>query len=444
MPRCLPLPLRENEESSQRREATRPGCPDEARTVLLSAVSLTQPHQTSAFIIIFHPSYIFCLRSENENMLFHHQCFAFPMHLLILFLLMFYLGIGDSSSEHQVLVKLEEGLVRGEIEISDGGEQFYSFYGVPYALPPTGKRRFMRPEPVVQWDEVVGGQVVECAQEDTGRDQMFTTGEVQLRGVEDCLVANIYTPSLDTSSQLPIMIFVHGGGYFAGSASPGVYGPEYFMDYGVILITVNYRLGPFGFLSLGDDTIPGNQGLWDLKLAIEFIRNSAAHFGGDKNKITVVGHSAGAMAVQFLMMNPQMSGMFRGAILQSGPVISAYTCSDRHPAYYTRTLAGAIGCDPLANSSTIVKCLKSMDARDIVKYVRIVDQKPDVVKNAPNPWKPIMDGLFLPADEAFLHEDPYELLKVGKFHDIPIIIGHTKDEGLYAVTEAMSRFVTEY
>ena len=345
-----------------------------------------------------------------------------------------------ASSELSVIVKLQEGRIRGQLETSDGGSEYYSFYGIPYAQPPTGQRRFMKPEPIRSWGGIVGGEIIECAQEDSGREDLFNFGGVKLRGIEDCLVTNIYTPDTKFDrNDLPVIFFVHGGGYFAGSASPGVYGPEYFMDHEVILVTVNYRLGPFGFLSLGDDTIPGNQGLWDLVEALTFIRRNIGSLGGDPDKITLVGHSAGAMAVQFLMLNLGLRGMFRAAILQSGPAISAYSCSDRHPAYYTRTLAGALGCDPAANSSKIVDCLKSAETEDVVKFVRIMDQKPDVVKNAPNPWKPIMDGLFLPASEAFVTGDPYELLKAGRVLDIPVIIGHTRDEGLYAVTEAMSR-----
>ena len=345
-----------------------------------------------------------------------------------------------AASEPSVIVKLEQGRIRGQLETSDRGSEYYSFYGIPYALPPIRERRFMKPEPIGSWQGIVGGEVIECAQEDSGREDLFNFGGVKLRGREDCLVINIYTPATELEgADLPVMVFVHGGGYFAGSASPGVYGPEYMMDHGVILVTVNYRLGPFGFLSLGDDTIPGNQGLWDLVEALKFIRRNIRSLRGDPDKITVVGHSAGAMAVQFLMLSPGLEGLFRGAILQSGPAISAYSCSDRHPAYYTRTLAAALGCDPASNSSEIVNCLKSVEPEDIVKFVRIMDQKPDVVKNAPNPWKPIMDGLFLPESESLVTGDPYELLKAGRVHDIPIIIGHTKDEGLYAVTEAMSR-----
>ena len=335
---------------------------------------------------------------------------------------------------------LPEGEVVGRQEFSDSGRPYHGYYGIPYALPPTGERRFMRPEPVLSWGRVVGQEEeVECAQEFTGREEVFSWSKPPVRGGEDCLVLNIFTPDTRTPD-LPVIFFIHGGGYFAGSSSPAVYGPEYFMDHEVILVTVNYRLGPLGFLSLGDSSLPGNQGLWDLALAIKFIQKRVHHFGGDNKRVTLMGHSAGAMAVQFLMLNMKLSGLFRAAILQSGPVISAYSCSDKHPAYYTRTLAAAVGCDPALNSSALVHCLQRADLHLLVNNVRVVDQQPDVVRNAPSPWKPILDSHFLPEDEAFLVGDPYTLLKEKRFLDIPVIIGHTKDEGLYAVTEAFSRY----
>ena len=337
------------------------------------------------------------------------------------------------------LLDLPEGKVRGREEVSDSGRPYHGYYGIPYALPPTGHRRFMRPEPVVSWGRTVGDEEdVECAQEVTGREEVLSLSRPHVRGREDCLVLNIFSPS-SLSADLPVIFFIHGGGYFAGSASPAVYGPEYFMDHEVLLVTVNYRLGPLGFLSLGDSLLAGNQGLWDLVMALEFISKRIHHFGGDKTKVTLMGHSAGAMAVQFLMMNLKLSGLFRAAILQSGPVLSAYSCSDKHPAYYTRSLAAAVGCHPTANNSVLLRCLQDVDLRLLVNNVRVVDQQPDVVKNAPSPWKPILDSQFLPLDEAFLAGDPYTLLKEKKFLDIPVIIGHTKDEGLYAVTEAFSR-----
>ena len=155
--------------------------------------------------------------------------------------------------------------------MSDSGKPYFSYYGIPYGLPPTGSRRFRKPEPVVTWGRTVGEEEdVECAQEATGREEIFGWGSQAVRGREDCLVLNIYKPSSPShlAQPQPVIFFIHGGGYFAGSASPGVYGPEYFMDHGVILVTVNYRLGPLGFLSLGDSELPGNQALWDLVLAL--------------------------------------------------------------------------------------------------------------------------------------------------------------------------------
>ena len=122
-----------------------------------------------------------------------------------------------SRSEDEVLVQLPEGAVRGAVEQSDLGQRFYSFYGIPYALPPTGKRRFKRPEPVEKWDSVKGGEIIECAQESAGREELFNWGS-KLRGVEDCLVLNIYTPNVG-EGDYPVMVFVHGGGYFAGNYS---------------------------------------------------------------------------------------------------------------------------------------------------------------------------------------------------------------------------------
>ena len=114
-----------------------------------------------------------------------------------------------------VRIELPEGLVEGAREDSELGRSFYSFYGIPYAMPPIGERRFMRPVPVESWDSVKGGEIVECAQEESGRENIFSWG-TKLRGVEDCLVINIYTPHVGLGDY-PVMVFFHGGGYFAGT-----------------------------------------------------------------------------------------------------------------------------------------------------------------------------------------------------------------------------------
>jgi len=145
------------------------------------------------------------------------------------------------------------------------------------------------------------------------------------------------------------------------------------------------------------------------------------------------------MAVQLLLLSGRTAGLFRAAILQSGPVLSAFSHSDKHPAYYGRTFAAAVGCPPEESSAAIMACLQDRDLATLVRHTRILDNEDKVMVNAPNPWKPILDGHFLPIESAFLPADPLDLLRSGNFNDIPIIIGHTKDEGVYAVTEILSR-----
>ena len=224
-----------------------------------------------------------------------------------------------------------------------------------------------------------------------------------------------------------------------GSGSPGIYGPEYFMDHQVILVTVNYRLGPLGFLSLGDDVLPGNQGMWDAALATKFIHKRISKFGGDPEKITLFGESAGSMVVQLLMMTEHVSGLFRAAILQSGPILSAFAHSDKNPAYYARTFSASVGCDPTLSSTHILDCLQNLDAEQIVSQVRVLDHKDRIMLNAPNPWKPIFDGHFLSTPLPFLSSDPLDILESGNFSDIPVIIGENKDEGLYAISDILTR-----
>merc|ERR1719481_1560707 len=141
------------------------------------------------------------------------------------------------------------------------------------------------------------------------------------------------------------------------------------MDHDVILVTVNYRLGPLGFISLGNDTIYGNQGLWDIALALSFIKTNIAHLGGDPEKVTLFGQSAGSMAVQLMMMSPHTKdkNLFRSTILQSGPIISAFSHSDKNPSFYSRTFAASVGCPSTAPGPQLVSCLQSVPVENLVR-----------------------------------------------------------------------------
>ena len=122
-------------------------------------------------------------------------------------------------------------------------------------------------------------------------------------------------------------------------------------------MTINYRLGPLGFLSFGNEEYPGNLGLWDQRLALQWVQENIASFGGDPNKVTLFGESAGSMSVYFHLLSPQSNGLYHQAIAQSGVPNSVFMQTDNHPAYYARTVADLVGCDPSVSAEDIIKCL---------------------------------------------------------------------------------------
>ena len=160
---------------------------------------------------------------------------------------------------------------------------FYSFLGIPYAKPPVGPGRFNYSEPIEPWNGVFDAdRHMPCLQ--------FEQSTSYIRGVEDCLVVSIYTPqlpSVEDPELIPVLVWLHGNDFHRGSGNADMQGPNRIMDYDVIMVTMNFRLGPLGFMTLEDDHLPGNLGLWDQKLALEWIQLNIASFGGNPEKITI-------------------------------------------------------------------------------------------------------------------------------------------------------------
>ena len=130
-----------------------------------------------------------------------------------------------------------------------------------------------------------------------------------------------------------------------GNTSESMYGPEPLMEYGdVVVVTVGYRVGPFGFLCLGDEYVPGNQALWDQQMALRWVHQHISHFGGDKNRLTLAGHNAGSVCVSYHLISPQSAGLFINAICMSGTFISPSYTFDKDPESIGRTFASKLGC----------------------------------------------------------------------------------------------------
>nr|XP_023018319.1 cholinesterase-like [Leptinotarsa decemlineata] len=205
-----------------------------------------------------------------------------------------------------ILVTIPNGKLRGRKEYSQRGISFYAFQQIPYAKPPVGELRFREPLPPNNWNGIL-----DATYNDKSCVQFFNNYVPNISHFEseDCLYLNVYTPQYpSTNLSLPVMYFIHGGSFLIGAANFEYTGPHYLLESGVIVVTVNYRLGAFGFLTTGDEIIPGNYGLKDQQMGLKWVQKNIKYFGGDPEKVTIFGQSAGASSVGFQMMSKGSKG----------------------------------------------------------------------------------------------------------------------------------------
>uniref|UniRef100_T1IRA2 Carboxylesterase type B domain-containing protein n=1 Tax=Strigamia maritima TaxID=126957 RepID=T1IRA2_STRMM len=306
------------------------------------------------------------------------------------------------ASDGVSTVALKCGLViQGCIMTTFEGRQFIAFKGIPYAEPPTGNLRFKPPVRKV-WNAHNFEATSEI--ESIQFDMMTNT----LIGQEDCLILNVFTKK--TQNKCPVIVFIHGGAYCSGSGI--MYGPRKLLDQDVVLVTINYRLHVFGFLSTSDKVSPGNYGLLDQIVALQWVQDNIDVFGGDPNCVTVIGHSAAAGVK--LMYN--IIGLFHRAVLMSGNSLCSWALS-KNPKYWTIKVARAAGCES-SDSAEIVDYLRELPA---VKLTKIHSK---LCKEVLVPMSPVVDG-------HVLLDNPQTLLEKGLIvNRVPVLIGVTKNEGL--------------
>ena len=283
----------------------------------------------------------------------------------------------------------------------------YAFRGIPYAEAPVGPRRWQPPRPVAQHSGIRGatdfGPV--CPQVGSGEPMQ-----------EDCLTLNVWTPGLDDGAR-PVMVWIHGGGFRAGSGSvPG----QLFAGQGVTLVSINYRLGPLGFFAhpaLGGKA--ANFGLMDMVLALEWVRDNIAAFGGDPGKVTIFGLSAGGMAVSLLLVSDAAEGLFHGAIVQSG-----------YGTWALPRTANAPIPAPLGMDLNRAESAESL-AQELIKRVSADAAKTDELRALDAmALMEAVQGFHLPVvDGVTLLEEPGILFLAGEQHDVPVITGGTSFDG---------------
>ena len=305
-------------------------------------------------------------------------------------------------------VRIETGLIQG---FSTGPLTVYQ--SIPYAAPPVGELRWRAPQPALPWQGVRRADTFGPIAMQTGASVPAAPPESIS---EDCLTLNIWTSAKLDNEQLAVMVWIPGGGFTQESASTPLYWGDALATRGVIVVTINYRVGLLGFLAhpelsreSGHDS-SGNYGLLDQIAALAWIKRNVAAFGGDPENVTIWGQSAGSMAVNLLMASPVARGLFQRAIGQSGGFFTPPAATGSPEDRYLKgaqeqglRLARALGAESLAD-------LRKLEPEQFLK------------DGLGGTTYPIIDGYVLP-------EDPYTAFASGRQNDVPLLIGSNADEG---------------
>lgn len=315
----------------------------------------------------------------------------------------------DVSSEDLTL-KISTGQIKGK-SVPFRGSNVYQFLGIPFAEPPLDDLRFKKPVAKKPWDNIllVDKWGPHCIQPDfPGFNDGYTFDE-------DCLVLNVFVTQStfngvksNSKKPRPVMVWIHGGGFAFGSANVDFYdGTPLTAMNDIVFVSINYRLGAFGFLHLPESGIQGNFGLWDQLLALRWVKDNIHYFGGDPDQVTIFGESAGSMSVSALIVSPQTRGLFRNAVMQSGSIYDMHLWSNSKTS---DALLEKLNCSSVDDKVT---CLRSVEAADFNLLAGFL-------------YWPIIGDEFLPSK-------PQELMK-SIDENLNILLGVVGNEGAGMLT----------
>ncbi|MCP4755474.1 MAG: carboxylesterase/lipase family protein [Proteobacteria bacterium] len=314
------------------------------------------------------------------------------------------------------IVETNAGKVEGSEE--DG---LNIFKGIPYAAPPVGERRWLPPEATEPWSGVRPAQAFGNAAPQVKPVADVLAMDLRAEQNEDCLYLNVYTPGLDNAKR-PVFFWIHGGGFNIGAGSQAVYDGVNLAKHGdIVVVTINYRLGPLGFINLNEVTagrIPatGNEGLLDQVAALVWVRDNISAFGGDPDRVTIAGESAGGMSVSTLLALPKSRGLFHQAIPQSGAASAALSPekSRRITEHYLDLL------EVSANDAD--KLLSTTTDKLLAAAANLIPTAAKLKLNIGGmPFQPAIDGTILP-------KFPLDAIAAGAADGIPILTGTILEE----------------
>jgi para-nitrobenzyl esterase len=342
------------------------------------------------------------------------------------------MALSANSNADSLKIKTEQGTVVGK---TINGDKVRAFLGLPYAASPVGDLRWKAPQPVASWqgDRDSTKYGAHCAQGRVFDDMVFQDAGPS----EDCLFLNVYTPAnVKESSRLPVMFWIHGGGYSGGASSEPRHNGDFLPLKGVVLVTINYRLGVFGFLVTDElakenGGSAGNYGLMDMVAALEWVKANITAFGGDPNNVTIFGESAGGASVCDQVASPTAAGLFQQGISISGfynfnvntiwwPAdCKSKLLTERQAQQMGAQFAAKVGC---GNASDVAACLRAVPESTLLAQAGQFESP-----FAGGAIGPIVNGTTLPmsAGEAF---------KLGRVNKVKLMIGVGRDEfngGIY-------------
>jgi len=307
-------------------------------------------------------------------------------------------------------VRIQSGVLEG-VKAPDSNVR--AFKGIPYAAPPVGALRWKAPQPLASWSGVRKADEFgpRCMQGNPFGDMIFR----DKGNNEDCLYLNVWTPAASAKARLPVMAWIYGGGFAAGASSEPRQDGGRLAKKGVVVVSFNYRLGVFGFLSHPDLTkesghnASGNYGLLDQVAALEWVQKNIGAFGGDAHKVTIFGESAGSFSVSALMASPLAQGLFQRAIGESGAFL-AISALEAKPLAETEE-AGRKFAETLGVAS--IEGLRAKPAEEVLQ---------SALKVGAFAFEPNIDGYFLPENVATVYAK-------GKQSHVPLLAGWNSDEG---------------
>lgn len=317
----------------------------------------------------------------------------------------------QNASNSADIVKVAAGSIRG---VSDAETGLHYFWGIPYAQPPVGMLRWREPQPVKPWSGIRQADHFgpRAMQKNVFSDMRFRTDSTS----EDCLYLNVWTPSASSASRLPVLVYFYGGGFIAGDGSEWRYDGASMAQKGIVVVTVNYRLGVFGFFAYPGLTresphhASGNYGLLDQQAALEWVHKNIAAFGGDPGKITIGGESAGSISVFAQMASPLSRHLIAGAIGESGAMIKPTL----PPVPLSEAEESGVAFAKMVGAHSL------KDLRDIPAE-KLLDEATS--KGAPR-FSATVDGYFFP-------ESPLKTFEEGRQAKVPLLVGWNSAEVSY-------------